>query len=163
MYAAHYTIEPPVLHHHLSPSIYFTYTSCTTVNQQILAAIKFGVSQNKAIYVNLAARLCSVRSTYMLAATNIGENTQFDVFAKYNSTPKFVDLQYLSLGHTLAYTAGPGVHALCTQSMQTLLMHTSVTRCKYVSMETATGKKGTAQKATLHQVTTILSASLALR
>ena len=26
-----------------------------TVNQQILAAIKFGVSQNKAIYVNLAA------------------------------------------------------------------------------------------------------------
>ena len=27
----------------------------TTVNQQILAAIKFGVSQNKVIYVNLAA------------------------------------------------------------------------------------------------------------
>ena len=27
----------------------------TTVNQQILAAIKFGVSQNKAIYVNVAA------------------------------------------------------------------------------------------------------------
>ena len=26
-----------------------------TVNQQILAAIKFGVSQNKVIYVNLAA------------------------------------------------------------------------------------------------------------
>ena len=26
-----------------------------TVNQQILAAIKFGVSQNKAIYINLAA------------------------------------------------------------------------------------------------------------
>ena len=46
-----------------------------TVNQQILAAIKFGVSQNKVIYVNLAAikfgvsphaRLCSVRLTYML-------------------------------------------------------------------------------------------------
>ena len=30
-----------------------TYTD--TVNQQILAAIKFGVSQNKVIYVNLAA------------------------------------------------------------------------------------------------------------
>ena len=73
-----------------------------TVNQQILAAIKFGVSQNKVIYVNLAAikfgvslaaRLCSVRSTYMLVATNISENTHFAKFAKYNSTPKFVDLQ----------------------------------------------------------------------
>ena len=30
----------------------------------------------------------------MLAATNISENTQFAKFAKYNSTPKFVDLQY---------------------------------------------------------------------
>ena len=29
----------------------------------------------------------------MLAATNISENTKF---AKYNSTPKFVDLQYLT-------------------------------------------------------------------
>ena len=73
-----------------------------TVNQQILAAIKFGVYQNIVIYVNLAAikfgvsprpHLCSVQSTYMLAATNISENTQFAKFAKYNSTPKFVDLQ----------------------------------------------------------------------
>ena len=31
------------------------YSITYTVNQQILAAIKFGVSQNKAIYVNLAA------------------------------------------------------------------------------------------------------------
>ena len=31
----------------------------------------------------------------MLAATNISEYTQFAKFAKYNSTPKFVDLQYL--------------------------------------------------------------------
>ena len=31
----------------------------------------------------------------MLAATNIGEYTQFAKFAKYNSTPKFADLQYL--------------------------------------------------------------------
>ena len=30
----------------------------------------------------------------MLAATNIRENMQFAKFAKYNSTPKFVDLQY---------------------------------------------------------------------
>ena len=71
-----------------------------TVNQQILAAIKFGVSQNKVIWrlLNLsspAARLCSVRSTYMLVATNISENTQFAKFAKYNSMPKFVDLQYI--------------------------------------------------------------------
>ena len=73
-----------------------------TVNQQTLAAIKFGVSQNIVIYINLAAikfgrlsaaRLCSIRPTYMLAATNISENTQFAKFAKYNSTPKFVDLQ----------------------------------------------------------------------
>ena len=32
---------------------------------------------------------------YMLAATNISEKTQLAKFAKYNSTPKFVDLQYL--------------------------------------------------------------------
>ena len=53
------------------------------VNQQILAAIKFGVSQNKAIYVNLAAikfgvspRPTSMQCTidvYVLAATNISE------------------------------------------------------------------------------------------
>ena len=68
---------------------------CKSTN---LAAIKFGVSQNKAIYVNLAAIKFGslrgpsiVRSTYMLAATNISENTQFAKFAKYNSTPKFVD------------------------------------------------------------------------
>ena len=67
-------------------------TNRKTVNQQILAAIKFGVSQNKVIW---RARLCSVRSTYMLVATNISENTQFAKFAKYNSTPKFVDLQEL--------------------------------------------------------------------
>ena len=30
----------------------------------------------------------------MLAVTNICENTQFAKFAKYNSTLKFVDLQY---------------------------------------------------------------------
>ena len=74
-------------------------TSISTVNQQILAAIKFGVSQYKVIWqlLNLASlggRLGSVRSTYMLAATNISENAQFAKFAKYNSTPKFVDLQY---------------------------------------------------------------------
>ena len=62
-----------------------------TVNQQILAAIKFGVSQNKVIWRLPAAPLCSVRSTYILVVTNISENTQF---AKYNSTPKFVDLHY---------------------------------------------------------------------
>ena len=42
------------------------YSSRNTVNQQILAAIKFGVSQNKVIWrlLNLASpRLCSVRST----------------------------------------------------------------------------------------------------
>ena len=65
----------------------------------MLAAIKFGVSQNKVIWrlLNLASpRLCSVRSTsltYMLTATNISENTQFAKIAKYSSTPEFVALQ----------------------------------------------------------------------
>ena len=51
-----------------------------------LADIKFGVSP-RPVYA-------PVRSTYMLAATNISENMQFAKFAKYNnSMPKFVDLQ----------------------------------------------------------------------
>ena len=69
-----------------------------TVNQQILATIKFGVSQNKVIWrqLNLASPTsmqCTIDITYlrMLVATNTGENTKF---TKYNSTPKFVDLQY---------------------------------------------------------------------
>ena len=53
-----------------------------TVNQQILAAIKFGISQNKVIW--RLPRLCHL---HMLAA----KNTQF---TKCNSTPKFIDLQY---------------------------------------------------------------------
>ena len=68
-----------------------------------MAAIKFGVSQNKVIWrlLNLASlRLCSVRSTSLrptyVGATNISENMQFAKFTKYNSTPKFVDLQYLT-------------------------------------------------------------------
>ena len=47
--------------------LYICVISSHTVNQQILAAIKFGVSQNKVIWrlLNLASpRLCSVRSTY---------------------------------------------------------------------------------------------------
>ena len=69
-----------------------------TVNQQILAAIKFGVSQNKVIWrlLNLASpRGLSMQCTIdvYVGATNISENTQFAKFAKYNSTPKFVDLQ----------------------------------------------------------------------
>ena len=35
------------------------------------------------------------RHLCMLATTTISENTQFAKFAKYNSTPKFVDLQYV--------------------------------------------------------------------
>ena len=61
--------------------------------------MKFGVSQNKVIWrlLNLASPCglsmqCTIE--YMLAATNISENTQLAKFAKYNSTPKFVDLQY---------------------------------------------------------------------
>ena len=77
------------------------------VNQQILAAIKFGVSQNKVIWqlLNLASPLYTVydrRRFRMLASTNISENTQFAKFAKYNSKPKFVDLQYKE-----------GVQAMC--------------------------------------------------
>ena len=63
-------------------------------------AITFGVSQNKVFWrlLNLASPcLCSVQSTSItyVGATNISEYTQFAKFAKYNSTPKFVDLQYL--------------------------------------------------------------------
>ena len=64
---------------------------CNTVNQQILAAIKFGVSQNKVIWRLL--NLASPRSPSMQCTIDVyfgSENTQF---AKYNSTPKFVDLQ----------------------------------------------------------------------
>ena len=46
--------------------LFYLFKQSCTVNQQILAAIKFGVSQNKVIWqlLNLAsARLCSVRST----------------------------------------------------------------------------------------------------
>ena len=53
-------------HYHFQVSA-IAITSKNTVNQQILAAIKFGVSQNKVIWrlLNLASpRLCSVRSTY---------------------------------------------------------------------------------------------------
>ena len=80
------------------------YMNLHTVNQQILAAVKFAVSQNKVIWrlLNLASpRLCSVRCrtrtgnnrtiTYF-GATYISENTQF---TKYNSTPKFVALQHI--------------------------------------------------------------------
>ena len=50
-----------------SVAYYLEHTNITIVNQQILAAIKFGVSQNKVIWrlLNLASpRLCSARSTY---------------------------------------------------------------------------------------------------
>ena len=88
--------------------MYFTCTNSSTVNQQILAAIKLGVSQNKVIWrlLNLASpSLCSVRSTYdhLCWRTNISENTQFAKFHKYNSTPKFVDLQYLLVGLLLFF------------------------------------------------------------
>ena len=38
------------------------------------------------------------RTITYVGATNISKNTQFAKFAKYNSTPKFVDLQYHSHG-----------------------------------------------------------------
>ena len=61
-----------------------------TVNQQILAAIKFGVSQNKVIWRLPVYAEYDQHYLRILAATIISENTQF---TKYNSTPKFVDLQ----------------------------------------------------------------------
>ena len=80
-----------------------------TVNQQIFAAIKFGVSQNKVIWrlLNLASTVYAVydrRHLRILAATNISEYTQFAKFAKYNSTSKFVDLQYTALGSLERWT-----------------------------------------------------------
>ena len=61
-----------------------------------------------------AARLCSVRSTYMLAATNISEKTQLAKFAKYNSTPKFVDLQYAMTNFNYEHHCTPNTsHVIC--------------------------------------------------
>ena len=45
----------PLSNYTINSSHIAPYIIMLTVNQQILAAIKFGVSQNKAIYVNLAA------------------------------------------------------------------------------------------------------------
>ena len=55
-----------------------------TVNQQILVAIKFGVSQNKVIWrlLNLASPLYAVGDRRHLRH-------------KYNSAPKCVELQYI--------------------------------------------------------------------
>ena len=55
-----------------------------------MAAIKFGVSP-RPVYAVYGQR--NLRTL----ATNISLNTQFTKFAKYNSTPKFVDLQYNGL------------------------------------------------------------------
>ena len=46
-------------------------TSQGTVNQQILAAIKSGVSQNKVIYVNLAAIKFGVRGPSMQCTIDV--------------------------------------------------------------------------------------------
>ena len=68
-------------------------TCIFTVNQQMLVAIKVGVSQNEVIWRLPVYAVYYQRYLRMLAATNIRENTQFAKFAKYNSTPNFVDLQ----------------------------------------------------------------------
>ena len=75
----------------------------TTANQQSLAAIKFGISRKKVIWrlLNLASppsMQCTINVIYICWRDKYWENTQF---AKYNSTPKFVDLQYMQPGYAI--------------------------------------------------------------
>ena len=61
----------------------------------------------------------SVQCTIMyVGATNISENTQF---AKYNSTPKFVDLQYLFVYLTYKLTFNPEHVLVCVAEMSVKL------------------------------------------
>ena len=66
-----------------------------TVNQQILAAIKFGVSQNKAIYVNLAAIKfgASLRPVYAVYDRRICWRRQ--ILAKTRNSPNIIAHQNL--------------------------------------------------------------------
>ena len=66
-----------------------------TVNQQILAAIKFGVSQNKVIYVNLAAIKFGVspRPVYVVYDRRICWRRQ--ILAKTRNSPNIIARQNL--------------------------------------------------------------------
>ena len=70
-------------------------TLSNTVNQQILAAIKFGVSQNKVIYVNLAAIKFGVspRTGYVVYDRRICWQRQ--ILAKTRNSPNIIARQNL--------------------------------------------------------------------
>ena len=71
------------------------YLFVITVNQQILAAIKFGVSQNKVIYVNLAAIKFGVspRPVYAVYDRRICWRRQ--ILAKTRNSPNIIARQNL--------------------------------------------------------------------
>ena len=100
-----------------------------TVNQQILAAIKFGVSQNKVIWRLAVYAVYDQRTITYIGATNICENMQF---TKYNSTPKFVDLQYdEGVCRTIRNVS---VHTRCTrQKMRALCC--SMIECMEINLK----------------------------
>ena len=66
------------------------------------------------------------RQLRMLAATNISEYTQFAKFvkfAKYNSSPKFVDLQYL--GDKQTEQNRKSMKFYCHRELSSLMMLTN--------------------------------------
>ena len=67
----------------------------STVNQQILAAVKFGVSQNKVIYVHLAAIKFGVdpRPVYAVYDRRICWRRQ--ILAKTRNSPNIIARQNL--------------------------------------------------------------------
>ena len=87
-----------------------------TVNQQILAAIKFGVSQNKAIYVNLAAIKFGVspRPVYAVYDRRICWRRQ--ILAKTRNSPNSPNI--IARQNLLIYSTG---HAIVVTSLATRL------------------------------------------
>ena len=99
-------MESSIMHlpcrHHVRHRALQTLASGGTVNQQILAAIKFGVSQNIVIYVNLAAIKFGVspRPVYVVYDRRICWRRQILVKTRnspnspnIHSTTSFFDLQ----------------------------------------------------------------------
>ena len=66
-----------------------------TVNQQILAAIKFGVSQNKVIYVNLAAIKIGVSPRLVYAVYDRRMYWRRQILVKTRNSPNIIARQNL--------------------------------------------------------------------
>ena len=71
------------------------YKKVYTVNQQILAAIKFGVSQNKVIYVNLVAIKFGVSPQPVYAVYDRRICWRRQILAKTHNSPNIIARQNL--------------------------------------------------------------------